>query len=115
MTGRVYQKIQISKREKEVIEFIQTGSDRFWEAYFLYTGRKIRMDRSSMTMATWFNSVLKGLHQKGIFKEIPFAHRMPDGKYLWANPGINASKANFECITIQEAVGETRYYVNKII
>lgn len=115
MKTKQYNKVEITKREYEVIQFIETGSNAFWNAFYNYQGRKVRMDRNIRTIATWFNKTISRLHSNGLFLELPFAYRMSCGNYLWANPGINASKANYECITIQEANNETRYFVNKII
>jgi len=112
---RSHNSIEISKREYEVIQFLQTGSNFFWDAYYLYASRKKKIDRDLRVISSWFNKTLEGLHKKGIFKEVPFAHRMPNGKYMWINPGLNTSKANFECITLQETNQETRYFINKVI
>lgn len=70
---------------------------------------------------TWFNKTIKGLHSKGLFLEIPFVLDTKanwEGSwygYYWANPGINASKANFECFTIHNSQMEMKAERNKII
>jgi len=109
-----YLKIEVTKRELEVIRFLQTGSNQFWDSFYNYFGRKKRIDRPTLQIATWFNSTIKRLHQKGLFKEIPFAYAIKGG-FIWANPGINASKANFECITIQDQFQESKMKFNHIL
>ena len=111
---RKYNKIQISKKELEVIKFLETGSNNFWDAYFNYKSRKKRLDRPTKTITSWFNSTIKSLHKKGLFKEVPFV-LFTNNIYIWINPGINASKANFECLTLQENIQDMRIEVNKII
>lgn len=117
---REYQKIEVCKREMEVIRFLQTGSNNFWEAYYIYTQRKQNF-RNVLPIVTWFNSTIKSLHSKGLFPEIPFILDTKanwDGSwygYFWMNPGINASKANFECFTLHDAAMEQRAEINKII
>lgn len=116
-----YQNVEISKKESEVIKFLQTGSNNFVEAYFNYTGRKQRITRPTWTIATWFNKTIKSLHEKQLFLEIPFIYHSTAAKwadtcgFVWSNPGINASKANFECFTLHDAKMELKKELNKII
>lgn len=112
---RKYTGVEISKKEEEVIRFIQTGSNNFWDSYYNYSERKKRIDRPTKTICSWFNRTIKGLHGKGLLNEIPFAFEISGGGYIWSNPGLNASKANFECITIQDQFQETVSEYNKII
>lgn len=117
---KTFQKIEVSKRELEVIRFLQTGSNNFVEAYFNYSGRKRRMTRPTWTIATWFNKTIKGLHNKQLFLEIPFIYHSTaaawadSNGFVWSNPGVNASKANFECFTLHDAQMEMKKEINKI-
>lgn len=116
-----YQGIELTKKESEVVKFIQTGSNNFVEAYFNYSGRKQRMTRPTWTIATWFNKVIKSLHDKGLFLEIPFIYHSvaavwaDSNGFVWSNPGVNASKANFECFTLHDAQMEQKKEINKIL
>lgn len=112
---RKYLGVEISKKEEEVIRFIETGSNSFWDAYYKYSERKKRVDRPTKTICSWFNRTIKSLHLKGLLNEVPFAFEIPGGGYIWANPGINASKANFECIVLQDDFQETVSEFNKVI
>ena len=114
MKHRKYQNVQLSKKETEVVKFLETGSNNFWDAYYNYEARKRRFDRPSLTICTWFNKVIKSLHNKGVFLEIPFVLNTPIG-FIWQNPGINASKASFECLSLQDAIVEEKMAMNKII
>lgn len=109
-----YQGVTISKRDYELIQFIQTGSNEFVEAYYIYENRKVRKNMEIIFYASWFNRTLKRIQKKGILKEIPFVYKMAGG-YVWANPGINASKANFECHTLHDAQMEQKMEMDKII
>lgn len=117
---RTFDKIIVCKRELEVIRFIQTGSNNFWESYYQYTHRKKNF-RNVLPIVTWFNSTLKSLHSKGIFEEVSFIIKTDSNwvgswnGYYWLNPGINASKANFECLTLHDAQMEQRTELNKIL
>lgn len=110
-----YNGVIVSKRDYELIRFIQTGSNNFTEAYFIYENRKIKtVSKSVQFYASWFNRTLKRIHTKNLLKEIPFVYKIAGG-WVWANPGINASKANFECLTLHDAVMELKSEMNKII
>jgi hypothetical protein len=115
MEHRKYRNVKLSKKETEVVDFLETGSNNFWEAYYNYEGRKKRLDRPTLTTATWFNKVIRSLHRRDIFKEIPFILRYHGGLFIWQNPGINASKANFQALTLQDAYVEERQERMKII
>lgn len=116
MEIRKYQGIEISKKEYELIRFIETGSNNFWDAYYNYSHRKKRLNRPTETIKSWFNRAIRALHDRGLLLEIPFVLGGSGGiGYIWANPGINASKANFECITIQDQFQESKSEFNTII
>ena len=114
MIIRKFNGVVVTKKQFEVIKFIQTGSNHFWDAYYVYEQRKKRAYRPTPTIMSWFNKTLKGLHTLGLCKEIPFAYKCPGG-IIWANPGINANKANFECVVIQDQFQESISEFNKII
>ena len=38
--SRTYEGIELGKRESELIHFLQTGSPRWWEAFFVYPARR---------------------------------------------------------------------------
>ena len=110
-----YNGVSISKRDYELMQFIQTGSNNFTEAYFVYENRKTNKIRyDTRFYASWFNRTLKRIQKKGLLREIPFVYKMGNG-WVWANPGINASKANFECLTLHDAQMEMKAEINKII
>ena len=118
---RKFDKIQVCKRELEVIRFLQTGSNSFWEAYYGYTQRK-RKFADVLPIVTWFNKTIKGLHSKGLFLEVPFVIHSTKMNwdnswygYYWMNPGLNGVKANYECFTLHDAQLQQRNELNKII
>ena len=110
----IYNGVEVSKREYELIQFIQTGSNSFQQAYYVYNRRKPRASFDALFYASWFNRTLKKLHEKGLLKEIPFVLRIGNG-FAWENPGIKASKANFECITLHDAEMEIKAEINKML
>lgn len=118
---KTFDKISVSKRELEVIRFLQTGSNNFWESYYNYDQRKQRFNRPTLTIATWFNKTIKSLHEKGLFLEVPFVFYSKNASwsimngFVWMNPGVNASKANFECFTLHDAQMSMKAERNKII
>lgn len=109
-----YNGVEVSKRDWELIQFIQTGSNNFTEAYYIYAGRKPRKNPDVRFFASWFNRTLRKIHIKGLLAEIPFVYKIGNG-YVWSNPGINASKANFECLTLHDAQMELKSELNKIL
>ena len=117
---RIFDKIQVCKRELELIRFLQSGSNNFWEAYYSYTGRKQNF-RNVLPIVTWFNSTIKSLHSKGLFLEVPFivdTRTNWEGSwygYLWLNPGLNGVKANYECFTLHDSQMEMKMERNKIL
>lgn len=116
-----FQGVEITKKESEVIYFLQTGSNEFWNAYYIYNNRKQRFSRPTWTIATWFNKVIKSLHSKELWLEIPFIYHSTSAVwanmngFVWSNPGINSQKANYECLTLHDAVMEQKFEMNKII
>lgn len=118
---RTFDKIIVSKRELEVIRFLQTGSNNFVDSYFNYTGRKQRITRQTWTIATWFNKTIKGLHKKQLFLNIPFIYHSTaaiwadSNGFVWSNPGLNGVKANYECFTLHDSQMEMKSERNKII
>ena len=100
MENRQYQGVQLSKKESELIKFLQTGSNDYTEAYFIYEHRKRSINRDYRKLQSWFNSTLKSLHEKGLAQNIPFVLRG-----MWVNPGIEASKAN---LVIEQKVDHIR-------
>jgi len=109
-----YNGVEISKRDWELIQFIQTGSNEFTNAYYVYKNRKPKRNPDLRFFASWFNRTLKRIQKKGLLKEIPYVYEVAEG-FIWANPGINASRANFECITLHDAEMELKAETNKII
>lgn len=112
---KIYQGIDLPKNQSDIVDFIQTGSNNFWEAYYVSKNRKKRIGKPTIQIASWFNRQLKRIHVRGILKEIPYVLHAPNGVFIWANPGINASKANFECLTLHDAQMELKSELNKII
>jgi len=110
-----YQGIELSKNQCDFVDFIQTGSNDFWEAYYIWKLRKKRVGKPTIQIASWFNRILAQIHKKGLLKEIPFVLHSANDVFIWANPGINASKANFECLTLHDAQMEMKLEMNKII
>ena len=110
---RKYQSVYLSKRQAEFMQFIETGSNNFWEAYF-QCHRKDRIDRHIRFYASWFNRTLKQIQMKGILQDIPYVYIV--GKnWIWANPGVKSSKANFQALTLQPDSMNTRSEINRII
>jgi len=112
---KIYQGTRLSKNQSDILEFIETGSNNFCDAYYLYRGRKKRIDKPVIQIASWFNRHLKRIQKRGVLKEIPFIYSDGLGNFVWQNPGINASKANFECHTLHDSQMELKAEQNKII
>lgn len=109
-----YNGIEISKRDYELIQFIQKGTNNFPDAYYIYKHRKPRKNPDIQFFASWFNRSLKRIQKKDLLLEIPYVYKIAGG-YVWSNPGINASKANFECFTLHDAQMEMKSEMNKMI
>jgi len=84
------------------------------DAYYIYKNRKVHTDYDIKFYASWVNQTLKNLHKKELLQEIPFVYKIAGG-YIWSNPGINTSKANFECHTLHDAQMELKSEISKII
>lgn len=72
-----------------------------------------RLDRNvgGLKERSWFNRTLAALHKKGLCTNIPHIYT----GLSWRNPGINASKANFVAMSIQETNVEGNEKLKKII
>lgn len=114
-TDRTYLKVELSKKEFEFIKFLETGSNNFVEAYFLYKSRKLHYRADLRVITSWFNKTLDSLHKKKLCENVPFIYKLRDGKYLWSNPGISSNKADFVALTLQTE--DMKFYAlsNKII
>jgi hypothetical protein len=107
MKNRQYQGVQLSKKESELIQWLQKGEHDWFNAFYVYVNRKKNLKATtSLKERSWFNKTLAGLHAKKLCLNIPF---ILNG-LKWRNPGIAANKANFVALSIQqvnhEAVGE---------
>jgi len=110
-----YQGIEICKREGEVISFLQTGSNNFWNAYYNYHSRKLRGNRPTLTICSWFNYTIKTLHQKKLFLNVHFVLKFGSYNFSWINPGVNASRANFQALTLHDTQMKMKAEIKKII
>lgn len=97
-----YQNVEISKKESEWIRWYQKGSNNFWEAFYEYQARKQSV-RPSLKAQTWFNSVLKGLKEKGLFQFVPYAFYSFYGIGGWAHPGFESS-GQFKAEVLKEDI-----------
>ena len=100
MENRQYQGVQLSKKESELIQFLQTGSNFYTKAFYVFEKRVRNIEKDHRKSQSWFNCTLKKLHKKGIALNIPFVLRG-----MWVNPGIEASKAN---LVIEQKVDHIR-------
>jgi hypothetical protein len=87
---RNYQGIKLCKREIELIQFLQSGSNNFKKAFYIYKHRKQRIKTDTKVINSWFNRTLLSLHKKSLMLNIPFIWN----GIKWMNPGVEASKAN---------------------
>jgi hypothetical protein len=112
MKNRQYQGVQLSKKESELVQWLQKGEHSWVDAFYMYSGRKKpkRVVASRLKERVWFNSTLEKLHNKGLCKNIPF---IVDG-FAWRNPGITSNKSNFTALTLQEVNVETKELVRVI-
>ncbi len=90
MQNRQYHGVSLSKKESELIQFLQTGSNDYRKAFYIYEHRKVNIEIDQRKITSWFNRTLKRLHGKNIALNIPFIWKA----VKWNNPGIEASKAN---------------------
>ena len=100
MKNRQYQGVQLSKKESELIEFLQTGSNDYTKAFYVFENRVRRFEKDYRKIQSWFNCTLKKLQKKDIALNIPFV--LAD---MWVNPGIEASKAN---LVIEQKIDHIR-------
>lgn len=113
MKSRKYQGIDVPKNQAAIIDFIQSGSNEFQKAYAL-SGKKNKGIKLVLFYASWFNRQLKRLHKRNLFMDIPYVYHVKDG-FIWMNPGVNGSKANFQALTLQDANMELKAEQAKII
>lgn len=113
----IYHGIELTKRESEVVLFLQTGSNDFWLSYYSYEHRKKVIGRPTLTIATWFNHTIRSLQDKKLFLHIPFVYKTHKNgrQFMWANPGVSASKANLQAFTLHDAYMEAQIEKQKII
>lgn len=100
MKNRQYHEVQLSKKESELIEFLQTGSNDYTKAFYVFENRVRRFEKYHRKIQSWFNCTLKKLHTKRIALNIPFVFGG-----MWVNPGIEASKAD---LVIEQKVDHIR-------
>lgn len=96
-----YQGLTLYKRESELIEFLQTGSNDYKKAFYFYAHRKRGIKIDTRVITSWFNRTLLSLHNKGLFSNIPFIWN----GIKWMNPGVEASKAN---LVIEQKIDHIR-------
>ncbi len=81
-----------TKREREFIAWFSKQSNRWWDAYFEYEGRRTQDWYKAMIKAkSWFNSTLKGLKAKGELKYVPFVSGKFPEEFYWFHPGFENS------------------------
>ena len=88
-----YQVIKLSKKQAEWVLWFEKGSDHWQEAYAQYSHRRSAKQWShtyELTAKTWFNKVLRSLHDKGLFHHCPFAF-ISEGGIHWKHPGFENS------------------------
>lgn len=104
MKKRQYQGVQLSKKESELIEWLQKGEHNWDAAFYVYANRKKKKVSDGLKERSWFNRTLQSLHKKGLCKNVGFVFAgLP-----WRNPGIKASKADFVALTLQETNLQTK-------
>lgn len=106
MKDRQYQGVQLSKKESELVAWLQKGEHDWYQAFYMYANRRksSKPEQNGIKERTWFNRTLDRLHKKGLCKTIPFIQ----WGIKWRNPGITANKANFVALTIQETNYENK-------
>lgn len=115
MKDRIYQGVQLSKKESELVQWLQRGEHTWWDAFYMYPQRRkpTRLDRNvgGLKERSWFNRTLTTLQKKGLCTNIPHIYTgLP-----WRNPGINASKANLVAMSVQDVNVEAVEKRKKII
>jgi hypothetical protein len=106
MENRQYQGVQLSKKESELVAWLQKGEHDWYQAFYMYANRRKsgRIAKNGTKERSWFNRTLSRLHKKNLCLNIPFIM----DHIKWRNPGITANKANFAAITLQETNYENR-------
>lgn len=101
MKDRIYQGVQLSKKESELVQWLQKGDHSWHDAFYMYANRrKVKAFKNNrIKERTWFNRTLANLHTKGLCKNIPFVIY---GGLPWRNPGITSNKASFVALTLQQ-------------
>lgn len=76
MKNRQYQGVQLSKKEIELITWLQKGKHDWINAFYIYAQRRKigGIKTQSLKEQSWFNKTLRGLKLKGLCKNIPFIH-----------------------------------------
>lgn len=102
MKDRIYQGVQLSKKESELVAWLQKGEHTWYDAFYMYSQRRSvpghkNLFGSRKEMA-WFNRTLMRLHAKGLCLNVPYVSK----HFKWSNPGINSSKAGFVALSIQQ-------------
>ena len=72
MKNRQYHGVSLSKKESELIQFLQTGSNDYRKAFYIYKHRKVNVETDQRKITSWFNRTLLRLHKKNIALNIPF-------------------------------------------
>jgi len=112
MKNRQYQGVQLSKKESELITWIQKGSNNYTQAFYEYPNRRKKggIKTTSQKETSWFNKTLKGLKSKGFCLNVPFALPL----LAWFNPGITNDTSQLKSETLQEDFQENRIERKKI-
>lgn len=109
---RQYQGVQLSKKESELVQWLMKGEHTFQDAFYMYPQRRRKKAiGTGLVEKMWFNKTLDRLHTKGLCKNIPFVYR----GMVWRNPGIEASKANFVALSIQQTNHEANETLKKVL
>lgn len=113
MKNRQYQGVQLSKKESELVQWLQKGEHDWFQAFYVYADRKKPKTTNNLGLKerSWFNKTLSRLQSKGLCKNIPF---IMDG-VKWRNPGITTNKTNFVALTLQQTNQELAAEINRII
>jgi hypothetical protein len=111
MKNRQYQSVQLSKKESELVQWLQKGEHDWFQAFYVYADRRKSSKPDTRKERSWFNRTLSSLYAKYLCKNIPF---IIDG-IKWRNPGITTNKANFVALTLQETNVELASQINRAI
>lgn len=99
---RIYQGVELSKKEAEWVSWFEQGSNDWWNAFYQYKHRKQKM-RGDEISKSWFNSVLKKLKAKDLFLNVPFAF-ISTKSFYWVHPGLENSGFKAESLANTEEV-----------